>query len=245
MHTLRSCSSQLFPDISLWINVGRALLLPKAIPQPPMSPKLRQQPGEKNITWWCSLACSGIQKGSSSCKDCSAPRPGHANSPGFHIAGCWVWQCSRLSSGIQPSLDKKVAATLVPPFTSAPHRLHTHGWEVQDGWGAQARHQHHPGCGFTGELQPQQSCAQTSAPPAWGTSRRCTHREVTKNSLTQPRAPGTFMRNLQVHLTKQLLLKTQGSSGGEPGQLSRRQGGPQGSPGTKVSKWGKHSAALF
>lgn len=41
------------------------------------------------------------------------------------------------------------------------------------------------------------------------------------------------MGNLQAPLTEQLLLKTQGSPGGEPGHLSWSQGDPQGSPGTK------------
>lgn len=52
------------------------------------------------------------------------------------------------------------------------------------------------------------------------------------------------MGNLQVPLTKQLLLETHGSSG-EPGHLSWSQADLQTSPDTKPSKWEKHSAALF
>lgn len=95
---------QLLAAISLWVTVGRAFLLPKATPQPPMSPETKATARRKNnITCWCSLVCFGVQKGSSRCKDCSAPLPGNANSPGLHVSGCWIWQCSRLSLRCPPT----------------------------------------------------------------------------------------------------------------------------------------------
>lgn len=185
------------------VQGGGLKSLDKATPQLPMSPETKTTARRKeNTTWWCSLVCFGIQKGSSRCKDCSAPLPGHTNSPGSHVSGCWIWQCSRLSLECPPQLGQEGVR-----HPSATQGLCT--WEVQDGWGARAGHQQHSGCGCSGELQHQQSCAQTSAPPARGTSRGCSHREFTKTSLTQPWAPGTFMGNLQVPLAKQLWLETQ------------------------------------
>lgn len=78
----------------------------------------------------------------------------------------------------------------MPPFTRATRRLCAPragrcGWVSvpRDAWGAWARHQQHPGRGYAGEPTRQQSCAQTSAPPQWGTSGRCTHWELKKNQL--------------------------------------------------------------
>lgn len=126
---------------------------------------------EKKTTWWCSLDfhhftwCFGIQKSSSRCKDCSAPLPGHAKSPGLHVSGCWIWQCSRLSLRFPPKFGQEggrhCSATL--------HWCHTQGlcpqgWEVQDEWGAWARHhQQQPGRGCSGELQHQESCSISRA----------------------------------------------------------------------------------
>lgn len=127
--------------------------------------------------------------------------------------------------------------TPVPPFTRATRRLCVPSLRAA---GRVRSVSQHPGRGYAGELARQQSCAQTSAPPQWATSKRCTPRELKKNQLN------TAMGSIRVPLTKLLLQETHGrSSGGEPEHSSWSQGDPQASPSTKLSKRGKHSAALF
>lgn len=128
------------------------------------------------------------RKGSSSC---SAPLPGHANSPGFHVSGCWAWQCSRLSLGAHPSSDRKVAGTPGPPFPAATGRVCAPRLAGSSSPQAAAVSR----AAAAAEL-----CAGLSS-PSGGTSGGCRHREFTKTTLTQPWAPGTFMGNLQVPVT--------------------------------------------
>lgn len=91
------------------------------------------------------------------------------------LSGCWVWSAPGSALGVHPSQRAQCQLPVMPTRLCVPPRA---GRCRMGG-------QHEPGtsrgCGCSGELQHQQSCAQTSAPPG-----RCTHRELTKTTLTQP-----------------------------------------------------------
>lgn len=105
-----------------------------------------------------------------------------------------------------PNLDEKVADTPVPPFTNATHRLGIQDWEVQDGWGARARHQQHAGCGYSGSCSLSRAVHRPQL-TQHGASQEDALTERLQNPVQHAMGTGYLMRNLKVPLTKHLLLK--------------------------------------
>lgn len=112
MHTLRSCSSQLPANISLWITVGWAHLLPKAIPQTPMSPETkataRRKKTQHDDVHLPVLAPRRVAAGARTAQFLFQVTP-VAQAYTFLAAG--LGSAPGSASGVHPGLDKKVADT--------------------------------------------------------------------------------------------------------------------------------------
>lgn len=94
---------------------------------------------------------------------------------GFHVSGCWVWSAPGSALGVHPSREPSASFQWCHTRLCVPPRAGRCRMGGQHDQGTSR------GCGCSGELQHQQSCTQTSAPP-----RRWTHGELTRTTLTQP-----------------------------------------------------------